>query len=132
MLDGTERPGRYNRPGERTLYASGSRAGVRAAVARYGDAPRALMRLEIAAERLLDLRDTADRAALGIAALAAVGDWQAALARGEEPPSWHIADQARAIGAAGLIDPSRRAPGEWHLVLFGWNRPGLPRVVAQT
>ena len=52
----------------------------------------------------------------------------AALDRGEEPPSWTVSDRARAIGAAGLIDPSRRAPGAWHLVLFRWNEAGAATV----
>jgi hypothetical protein len=27
-----------------------------------------------------------------------------------------------------LIDPSRKAPGLWHLVLFSWNQDNAPQV----
>lgn len=128
VLAGTVRAGRYNRPGERTLYMSGSPAGVAAAMARYGEAERALVTLTVAAEWLVDLRDAAGCAALGIDTSRVREDWIAALDRGEEPPSWRVADRLRAIGADGLIDGSRRAPGEAHIVLFRWNRPGAPTV----
>jgi len=120
-LDGTIRAGRYNRPGDRTLYMSGSPAGVAAAMARYGEAERSIVRLNVVAERLVDLRDAAGCTALGIDPARIKEDWIAALDRGEEPASWVVADRARAIGAAGMIDASRRAPTEWHLVLFAWN-----------
>ena len=93
-------------------------------MARYGDADRALVRLAVDAERLVDLRDAAACAALGVDPRRAKEDWIAALDRGDEPASWMASDRARAIGATGLIDASRRAPGEWHLALFRWNVPG--------
>lgn len=129
VLDGTIRAGRYNRPGERTLYMSGSPGGVAAAMARYGRAPRTVVKLVVAADRLVDLRDAAACAALGIDASRVKEDWIAALDRGEEPASWATADRARDMGAQGLIDGSRRAPGAWHLVLFRWNEAGAARVV---
>lgn len=121
VLDGTIKAGRYNRPGQRTLYMSGSPAGVAAAMARYGEAERSLVRLEVIAERLVDLRDSTACAALGLDTARVKEDWIAALERGDEPPSWGVSDRARELGAVGLIDASRRAPGEWHLALFGWN-----------
>lgn len=121
VLEGSTRAGRYNRPDERTLYTSGSPEGVAAALKRYGEAPRTVVRLAVEADALLDLRDAAGCAALGIDAAAARADWQAALAGGEKPPSWQVSDRARALGADGLIDASRRAPGLWHLVLFRWD-----------
>ncbi len=130
VLDGTGRAGRYNRPDERTLYMSGSPEGVAAAMARYGEADRTLVRLDVAAEGLVDLRDAVACAALGIDPARAKEDWIAALDRGEEPASWALADRARAIGATGLIDGSRRAPGAWHLVLFRWNEGGATVQVA--
>ena len=128
VLDGTLRPGRYNRPGQRTLYMSGSEAGVAAAMARYDDTPRTVVRLEVDAGRLVDLRDLAACSTLGIDPARAKEDWIAALDRGEEPESWGVSDRARAVGAVGLIDGSRRAPGAWHLVLFAWNEMGGARV----
>ena len=128
MLDGTVLAGRYNRVGECALYMSSSPEGVAAAMARYGPAARTIVRLEVAAARLVDLRDATACAALGIDPSRAQEDWVAALDRGEEPASWPVADRARTIGADGLIDGSRRAPAAWHLVLFRWNAPGAARV----
>ena len=128
VLEGTVRAGRDNRAGERTLYVSGSPEGVAAAMARYRDAPRTAVPLVVVADDLIDLRDVGACAAHGIDPTRAKEDWNAALDRGEEPPSWRIADQLRATGADGLIDGSRRAPGEAHIVLFRWNRPGAPTV----
>ena len=48
-------------------------------------------------------------------------DWQDAAARGREPTSWRARDWIEGVGEKGLIDPSRKAPGLWHLVLFTWN-----------
>ena len=123
-LEGTAGAGRYNRPSERALYMSGSRAGVVAAVARYGAVERVLVRVAVDADGLLDLRDKAACANFGIDPAQAAEDWVTARERGEEPPSWAVADQVRATGAAGLVDPSRRAPELWHLVLFRWT-PGV-------
>ena len=108
---------------------SGSEAGVTAATVRYGHAARTVIRLAVEAEALVDLRDRAACATLGIDPAGSKDDWIAALDRGGEPASWAVADRARAIGATGMIDASRRAPGEWHLVLFRWNEAGGARVV---
>lgn len=124
VLDGTVRAGRYNRPGQRTLYMSASREGVAAAMVRYGPAERTLMALDVEADRLIDLRDAQACAAHGIDAGRVKEDWIAALDRGEVPASWPVADRARGVGAAGLIDVSSRAPWTWHLVLFGWGGDG--------
>lgn len=127
-LAGTTKPGRYNRSGERALYMSGSPEGVAAAMRRYGAASRALVPLDVAAERLADLRGAAVCAALGIDQSATRSDWLAALRDGKEPTSWQIADAVRAGGAMGLIEASRHLPDAWHLVLFRWNEPGGARV----
>ena len=107
---------------------SGSPVGVAAAMARYGDGPRTLVKLDVNATKLVDLRDTAACRLLGIDVVQTKKDWIAALAHDREPPSWAASDRARLIGASGLIDPSRTAPGEWHLVLFAWNAHDLPTV----
>ena len=123
-LEGTVRAGRYNRSSERTLYMSNSPEGVAAAMARYGDAPRELVKLTVWAERLIDLRDLGLCTCLAIDPSAAKQGWLAALNRGDEPTSWAIADRARELGATGLIDASRQAWKEWHLILFRWNVAG--------
>lgn len=123
-LVGTIRAGRYNRPGEHSLYMSGSPHAVAAAMARYGEAPRTVLRLDVQADRLVDLRDEDACARLEVDTTGTKKDWIAALNAGVEPPSWRASDRARALGARGLIDRSRRLPGEWHLVLFRWNVEG--------
>lgn len=128
VLEGTTRAGRYNRPGQRTLYMSSSPEGVAAAMARYGKAERVAMKLSVIANRLADLRDADTCAAWGLDTASAKTDWIAALARGDEPLSWRVADRAREIEAEGLIEGSRRLPGAWHLILFRWNKPGTARV----
>lgn len=54
--------------------------------------------------------------------------WMNALSRGEEPWSWVAADKIRSLGYDGLIDPSRRRPGLWHITLFRWNDDNAPQV----
>ena len=124
VLDGTGRAGRYNRPGEHSLYMSGSPQAVAAAMARYGEAPRTVLRLWVEAERLVDMRDEEACAQLGVDASRTKEDWLVSLDAGGEPPSWRASDRARALGATGLIDRSRALPREWHLVLFRWNVSG--------
>lgn len=128
VLAGTTRAGRYNRPGEPTLYMSGSPEGAAAAMARYGDLPRTIVEVSVEATRLVDLRDAGACVVLGIDLARAKGDWLAAIDQKEEPASWAVSDRARALGAQGLIDGSRRFPGAWHLVLFQWNDAGGARV----
>lgn len=48
------------------------------------------------------------------------------------PSSWRVRAQLEAVGASGLVDPSRKRPGLWHLVLFRWNEPGAPTVTLAT
>jgi RES domain-containing protein len=84
--------------------------------------------LEVTAERIADLRDTSAMAALGVDPAEAALDWQQALAHGEIPASWRVRDLLQHAGAAGLIDPSRKRPGLWHLTLFAWNQEGAPSV----
>ena len=47
---------------------------------------------------------------------------------GEVPSSWAVRRRLEEAGAHGLIEPSRTAPGLWHLTLFCWNEDGAPRV----
>jgi hypothetical protein len=54
--------------------------------------------------------------------------WRKLLAEGGTPACWRAADQLRQQGHVGVIDPSRRRPGLWHVTLFRWNEPGAPPV----
>lgn len=87
-----------------------------------------LVAVEVAASDLVDLRDERARRAAGIRADDAVAPWQVIIADGGEPPSWGVRDRLEELGVHGLIDPSRRSPGLWHLVLFCWNEKGAATV----
>ena len=67
-------------------------------------------------------------AALGVDLADAMAPWKPAVEVGEEPSSWAVRRRLEEAGAHGLIDPSRTAPGLWHLTLFRWNEGGAPRV----
>ena len=130
-LDGSRAPGRYSSAEERALYLSASPEGVDAAMLAHHrpDGPvRTVVSLQVEADRLFDLRDAERCAAVGVCLADATGPWQDIVAAGGAPPSWQVARRLREIGAHGLIDPSRKAPGLWHLVLFGWNREGWPTI----
>lgn len=130
-LAGSRGDGRYAPAGVPTLYLSSSREGVAAAMTKYvvpGEPAQRVLDLEVDAERIADLRDADAMRALGVDPAHAALDWQTALAAGERPASWAVRERLEAAGAQGLIDPSRKAPGLWHLALFAWNTPGAPRV----
>jgi RES domain-containing protein len=64
--------------------------------------------------------------AVGIDLEDALAPWQAIVEAGGTPRSWTVRDRLIEVGANGLIDPSRKSPGLWHLVLFRWNVAGAP------
>ena len=119
-LRGSRSAGRYSPPDAPTLYLSSSPEGVDAAMVAHTDAttpPRELLTFDVHAERIVDLRDAE-----------AMAPWKPAVEVGEEPSSWAVRRRLEEAGAHGLIDPSRTAPGLWHLTLFRWNEDGAPRV----
>jgi hypothetical protein len=123
--------GRYHRPGQPTLHVTREADWAMIAVQRYAateTAPRVVVPLRINAAAVVDQRDPAQCAALGICADDAAARWQQWLVRDEEPPSWRNADVARAAGADGIVDPSRGIVDGWHLALFRWNALGGPQV----
>jgi RES domain-containing protein len=130
-LAGSRSAGRYSPPGVPTLYLSASRAGVAAAMIAHAD-ERSLaldvLRFDVAADRIVDLRAHDTLRAIGLDPADAAADWQGTVAAGGTPPSWRVRAALEQRGAVGLIDPSRRRPDLWHLVLFAWNRPGAPQV----
>lgn len=128
-LAGSRAAGRYSRPDQPTLYLSSSEEGVAAAMIAHQDLdapPRQTVQVQVDAEGIVDLRDERALAALGVDLADAVAPWQQTVAAGGTPPSWAVRDRLEAAGANGLIDPSRKSPGLWHLVLFRWNEPGAP------
>lgn len=133
-LAGSRDAGRYSSPQQPTLYLSSSRQGADTAMIAHGDRQTPeleIMELHVDAERLVDLRDPAARDAAGVTLDDALVPWQEIIARGEEPSSWAVRQRLEELGAHGLIDPSRKRPGLWHLVLFRWNRDTGPSVVVR-
>jgi len=118
---------RFNRPGQDALYLSPDELSARVAIGQYVTASnrdRLLLPVELGACRLLDLRSGTHQDLYALARQ----PWIAALEAGDTPASWQAADAVRDRGYDGLIDPSRRRPGLWHITLFRWNEPGAPDV----
>lgn len=131
VLEGSHAPGRYSSAKEPTLYLSSSIEGVEAAMIKHSSRnPQGLelLTFTVDAFAVADLRDTETMAHLGVDPQDALGDWQAHLAAGQTPPSWLVRRRLEELGAQGLIDPSRRRPGLWHLTLFTWNRASAQSV----
>lgn len=130
-VSGSRSAGRYSRPGEPTLYLSSSVDGVEAAMIAHKDARSSsleIVKIDVEATGIVDLRDAAALELLGVNLTEAVAPWQNSAASGGIPTSWTVRDRLVAAGAQGLIDPSRKSPGLWHLVLFRWNDTGAPSV----
>ena len=130
-LAGSRSPGRYSRADQPTLYLSSSVDGVEAAMIAHRGAraaAREIVEVEVEAPGIVDLRDAHALEAAGIHLADAVAPWQEVVAAGEVPRSWIVRDRLVGLGANGLIDPSRKSPGLWHLVLFRWNDAGAPSV----
>nr|WP_254170502.1 RES family NAD+ phosphorylase [Roseibium polysiphoniae] len=123
-----ERPAaRFNRKGQDALYLSPDELSARVAIGQYvtpETSERVLLTFDLSDCRLCDLRhpDAAELYEL------ARQPWIAPLEAGATPPSWSAADEIRKAGFDGLIDPSRRRPGLWHVTLFRWNEGDGPKV----
>lgn len=123
-LAGSRAAGRYSPPGSPTLYLSSSLQGVQAAMIAHRDervAELEIVEVHVEAEKIVDLRDQAALQTAGVDLSDAVAPWQQIVADGGEPSSWDVRRRLERLGAAGLIDPSRRQPVLWHLTLFRWN-----------
>jgi RES domain-containing protein len=132
---GSRTAGRYSRAHEPTLYLSSSVDGVEAAMIAHRDARSAaleVLELDVEASGIVDLRDANALEAAGIDPAHAAAPWQEIATAGGTPASWTVRDRLLAGGANGLIDPSRKRPGLWHLVLFRWNEPDAPIVRPST
>jgi hypothetical protein len=130
-IAGSRSEGRYSRADEPTLYLSSSVEGVEGAMIAHKDARAAaleIVEVYVQAFGIVDLRDVSAREAAGIDLAEAAAPWQDIAAAGGTPTSWTVRDRLLEIGANGLIDPSRKRPGLWHLVLFRWNEAHAPIV----
>ncbi|WP_220036791.1 RES family NAD+ phosphorylase [Curtobacterium sp. MCBD17_021] len=130
-IGGSRTAGRYSRADEPTLYLSSSVEGGEAALLAHPEiratAP-VIVEVDVTASRIVDFRDPAARSAAGVDLEDATAPWQQIVADGGVPASWLFRDRLVAPGADGLIDPSRKRPGLWHLVLFRWNTDSAPDV----
>ena len=86
--------------------------------------------LKVTATRILDLRQAATLADLGLSGQEPSAKWQEERAQGLPASSWRASDAARAAEANGMIYASRKAPELWHLVLFHWNQSGRAQTAA--
>lgn len=130
-LSGSRFPGRYSRADQPTLYLSASPEGVEAAMLAHKDDRSqvlSVVSIRVRAKNIFDLRNPLARDSAGINLEDAVAPWQELVKNGQEPRSWKVRDQLEALGAQGLMDPSRKSRGLWHLVLFIWNRDHAPVV----
>lgn len=130
-LAGSRSAGRYSPPNVPTLYLSSSPQGVAAAmIAHAGDRTPDLevLSFEVEASQIVDLRDHKVLKSIGVSPGDAAADWQQAVGTGATPPSWKVREALQSLGAHGLIDPSRKQPGLWHLTFFDWNTEGGPSV----
>ncbi len=126
-----ESAGRYHRPGQATLYMSPKLEWAIIAVSGYireDGRPRVVVPLTLNEAQVLDQHDEEACSVLGVDRDLSNAPWRSALAVGQEPPSWHNADAARAAGADGITDRSRMISGGWHVNLFRWNELGGPCV----
>lgn len=130
-ITGSRSAGRYSRAHEPTLYLSSSIDGVEAAMIAHKDSRTAaleIVEVDVEAPGIVDLRDAKALETAGIDVADALAPWQTIASAGGTPTSWTVRDRLLQVGANGLIDPSRKRPGLWHLVLFRWNVSDAPTV----
>lgn len=123
-LAGSRAPGRYSDSHQPTLYLSSSPAGVEAAMQSHRSnrsASLEIVKVRVMAKKIFDLRSADAVLAAGINLQDAIAPWEEMVKEGGVPGSWGVRNRLELLGFNGLIDPSRKAPGLWHLVLFAWN-----------
>lgn len=130
-IAGSRAAGRYSRPEQPTLYLSSSVDGVEAAMVAHKNSRSACL-------RLLRLRSAHPQSSV-CEYLRISTSWvlmwlmrshrgNNLLRRVASQLPGGVRDRLVEVGAHGLIDPSRKRPGLWHLVLFHWNVSGVPVV----
>ena len=87
-----------------------------------------IVRVSVTTDKIIDLRNDEALLAAGIDLSDAIAPWQEIVRQGGVPRSWKVRKRLESLGIKGLIDPSRKAPGRWHLVLFSWNHDSHSRV----
>lgn len=123
--------GRWHQDPQQALYLSASPEGCRIAVKAYQndeDPKRGIFPFKVEEATVVDLRDPDTRAGFDISLSDIHVFWADLKAQNEPSPTWVISDRLRALGADGLLTPSRSRPDLTHLTLFNWNRVNGPRV----
>ncbi|MCK0142228.1 RES family NAD+ phosphorylase [Aliiroseovarius sp. F20344] len=103
--------GRFHHSGQFAIYTSLTPEGCGVAIKRYlgdRDAPRHIVPLTVALERVTDLRGQTTASVV----------WQDERACGQIPSTWELSDAARTSGAQGMLYSSRSRPDLTHLVVF--------------
>ena len=127
--------GRFNRPGEPTLYLS---LDVMTAVGECTQGlsqrlqPLTMCEYDVDCDPVADLRTDASRKAAAIALDDLSCAWLDFLRAGKEAPSWRVVDQLKAAGNAGMLAPSffpGAGPTNCNLILWRWG-PDLPTQVS--
>ncbi len=85
-----------------------------------------IVAIDVEASGIVDLRDVSAVKAVGIDLEDALAPWQRIAEAGGTQRLRAVRDRLIEIGANGLIDPSRKSLGLWHLVLFRWNVADAP------
>ena len=122
--------GRFNRPGQPTLYlALGEGTAIREVQAGFAHRfqPLTLCAYEVRGARVADLRNHDVLAALGLGPGAPACAWRDDVDRGRVPDSWRLADALRAAEADGVLTPSYAGGAtsrDLNLVLWRWNAGG--------
>jgi RES domain-containing protein len=123
--------GRWNAPGQATLYAARE---LSTAWAEYNQGfvqhPALILQLRVEGARLVDLTDAGELARLGVDAAIHRAEWRDLMLKGDTPPSHALAERLLREGAHGVIYPSVMSPGGSCVALWAWNREGAPRVEA--
>lgn len=126
--------GRFNRPGQDTLYTS-----IDVTTAFYEAAqgmivkphPMTLCSYETDLTQILDLTSTSNKSALGIMDSQLGCAWRRDLADGKVPASWSIADDLISQGVIGILVKSFAPliPQDGvNLVLWDWSETGSNKV----
>ncbi len=114
--------GRWNRPGLPALYLSFDHS---TAIAEFHQSlvrPGTLTAYDVKAKSIADLTapDAPDQFVFD--RHMPWCEWRSLWAiKGEEPPTWALADRLRAQGAAGAIVPSVQSKGGRNLILWDWS-----------
>jgi RES domain-containing protein len=103
------------------------------AIAEYNqdlDHPGTLIPYDLTSDRIVDLIDTAVRAACGVGQESLFSPWKhiAYIEKGR-PPGWDISRSLVATGADGVRVPSAQIDGV-NVVLWRWNEQGATRLSA--